>query len=262
VRDGREHRFLLYQTAGFHFFYPTRAIRPKLELTLHEEDVDMHAMLIGSLLLLLAAQSPEAVQESSNRRTAMATLPSETPADYWDRAYSDPSIRFNTTPNAFLTEVVKGLKPGRALDIGMGQGRNSVYLAKLGWDVRGFDISEQGMELARKSAAAAGVKITTVRASLDDFDYGAGQWDLIVGTYVGVSWLETAAKGLKPGGYLLVEGYAKHPQAPAGAAFGPNELLKLFMDQNLQVVRYEDVEGEPDWLKLDRVVRMFARKPN
>ena len=187
---------------------------------------------------------------------------SETPAEYWDRAYSDPSLVFNTTPNAFLTEVVKGLKPGRALDIGMGQGRNSVYLAKLGWDVTGFDISERGMELARKSAAAAGVKITTISASMDDFDFGVGQWDLVVATYEGVSWLEAAAQGLKPGGFLVVEGYSKHPQAPPGAAFGPNELLKLFMDRNLHVVRYEDVEGEPDWLKLDRVVRMFARKPD
>jgi len=222
----------------------------------------MPAMPIGSMLFLQAAQSAEAGRNSGKRRTAVAPLPSETPAEYWDRAYSDPSLVFNTTPNAFLTEVVKGLKPGRALDIGMGQGRNSVYLAKLGWDVTGFDISERGMELARKSAAAAGVKITTIRASMDDFDYRVGQWDLIVATYEGVSWLEAAVKGLKPGGFLVVEGYSKHPQAPPGAAFGPNELLKLFMDQNLHVVRYEDVEAEPEWLKLDRVVRMFARKPN
>jgi len=222
----------------------------------------MHATLIGLLLLLQAAQAPEPGQNSGKRRTAVTPLPSETPAEYWDRAYSDPSLVFNTTPNVFLTEVVKGLKPGRALDIGMGQGRNSVYLAKLGWDVTGFDISERGMELARKSAAAAGVKITTIKASMDDFDYGVGRWDLIVATYEGASWLEAAAKGLKPGGFLVVEGYSQHPQAPAGAAFGPNELLKLCMDRNLHVVRYEDVEGEPDWLKLDRVVRMFARKPD
>ena len=144
----------------------------------------------------------------------------------------------------------------------MGQGRNSVYLAKLGWDVTGFDISERGMELARKSAAAAGVKITTIRAAMDDFDYGVNEWDLIVATYEGVRWLDAAAKGLQPGGFIVVEGYAKHPQAPPSAAFGPNGLLKLFMDHNLHVVRYEDVEAEPDWLKLDRVVHLFARKPN
>lgn len=224
----------------------------------------MHTTLIALLLLLQAPQAPEPVQNSRKPPAATVKPPWTRPdaAESWDRVYSDPNPFFPTAPNAFLTEVVKGLKPGRALDIGMGQGRNSVYLAKLGWDVTGFDISERGMELARKSAAAAGVKITTIRASMDDFDYGVGQWDLIVATYEGVSWLEAAAKGLKPGGFIVVEGYSTHPQAPPGAAFGPNELLKLFMDQNLHVVRYEDVEAEPDWLKLDRVVRMFARKPN
>jgi len=219
-------------------------------------------LLILIFPLLQTGLFPTAGQNPEKRRTAAELRPSETPAQYWDRAYSDPTLVFNTKPNAFLVEVVKGLKPGRALDIGMGQGRNTVYLATLGWDACGFDISERGMELAQKSAAAAGVKITTVKASLSDFDYGAGRWDLVVGTYVGVAWLDAAVKGLKPGGFLVVEGYAQHPQAPPGAGFASNELLKLFMNQNLQVVRYEDVQAEPDWLKLDGVVRMFARKPN
>jgi SAM-dependent methyltransferase len=87
--------------------------------------------------------------------------------DRWNRMYANPAPSFNTAPNAFLSEVVKTLKPGRALEIGMGQGRNSVYLATLGWDVTGFDISETGMAVARKSAEAAGVKITTINSSLE-----------------------------------------------------------------------------------------------
>ncbi len=74
-------------------------------------------------------------------------------------------------------------------------------------------------------------------------------------------WLDEVACGLKPGGYLVVEGYGKHPEAPAGAAFGPNELLDLIMGQGLQIVRYQDVKGQPDWLKPDGVVRVFSRTP-
>ena len=84
--------------------------------------------------------------------------------DRWNRTYSNPTPPFNTAPNAFLTDVVKTLKPGRALEIGMGQGRNSVHLATLGWNVTGFDISETGMAVARKSAEAAGVTITTINS--------------------------------------------------------------------------------------------------
>jgi 2-polyprenyl-3-methyl-5-hydroxy-6-metoxy-1,4-benzoquinol methylase len=222
----------------------------------------MNTTLISLMLFFQAAQTPETAQTPGRRTVAAPVRPSETAAQYWDRAYSDPNIRFKTEPNAFLAAVVKGLKPGKALDIGMGQGRNSVYLAQLGWDVTGFDISETGMELAQKSAAAAGVKLTTVKAALDQFNYGTGQWDLIVGTYVGTAWLEAAAKGLKPGGFIVVEGYAQHPNAPPGAAYGPNEMVKPFLDKGLQIVRYEDVKDDPDWLKLDGVVRMFARRPN
>lgn len=226
----------------------------------------MHATLVGLLLLLPAVQPPEAASNSGKQQAPPAakinpTFGAPNP-ERWDRVYADPNPFFSTAPNTFMTEVVKGLKPGRALEIGMGQGRNTVYLAKLGWNVSGLDISERGMEIARKSAEAAGVRITTIKASMDDFEYGVGQWDLIVATYEGVSWLEQAAKGLKPGGFVVMEAYSRTAQSLPRSGFGPNELLKLFMDQNLEVVRYEDVEAKPDWAReVGRVVRMFARKP-
>lgn len=225
----------------------------------------MHITLIGLLFFLQAVQSPNAVDNSGNRHAPPAAKINPTfgqpDPERWDRVYSNPAPVFDTAPNAFMTEVVKGLKPGRALDIGMGQGRNSIYLAKLGWDVSGIDISETGMEAARKSAKAAGVKITTITASMDDFEFGVGQWDVVVATYEGASWLERATKGLKPGGCVIVEAFGKSAQAPVGAGFGPNELLKLFMDQKLQILRYEDVDAKPDWSnEIGRVVRVFARK--
>jgi SAM-dependent methyltransferase len=176
----------------------------------------------------------------------------------WDRVYSGKPI-FNTAPNAFLAEVVKGLKPGRALDIGMGQGRNAVYLAQLGWDVTGFDISEKGLEAARQSAKAAGVKIAAVRSTMEEFDYRAGRWDLVVGTYVGASWLDKAREGLTPGGLVVVEAFFLAPGAPAG--FRANELPRIFMERGFRILRYEDVAGRPDWSSRDgQVVRLFAKK--
>jgi SAM-dependent methyltransferase len=179
----------------------------------------------------------------------------------WDRTYANPDPHFSTEPNAFLAEVVKEVKPGRALEIGMGQGRNSVYLAGLGWDVTGFDISERGMEIALKSARAAGVEITTVKATMEDFDYGDGRWDLVVGTYVGASWHEKAVRGLKPNGFVVVEAFLKVPEEP-NRGFRPNELLQLFLDEDLRILRYEDVLGKPDWSQEPgRVVRLLAQKP-
>src|SRR5262249_48015058 len=53
---------------------------------------------------------------------------------YYDQVYASPP-KFLTAPNKLLVEAVNNRKPGRALDVAMGQGRNSLYLARLGWDV-------------------------------------------------------------------------------------------------------------------------------
>src|SRR5690348_13287570 len=76
---------------------------------------------------------------------------------FFDRTYSTATPRFNTEPNALLAETVRDLKPGRALDVHMGQGRNAVYLATKGWEVTGFDFSEGGVAAARRAAEKAGV---------------------------------------------------------------------------------------------------------
>ena len=144
----------------------------------------------------------------------------------------------------------------------MGQGRNSVYLATQGWNVTGFDIGDVGMKIAREAAAQAGVKITTVNAAMEDFNYGSNQWDLIVATYEGANWRKKAVRALKPGGIVIVEGFLRAPGTPPGASFGPNELLKMFTDLDLRILRYEDADGKPDFgADAGRVVRICAQKP-
>src|SRR3954471_16133905 len=86
--------------------------------------------------------------------------------------------------NKFLAESVKGRKPGKALDIGMGQGRNSLFLAALGWEVPGLNISEVVVTEARAEAEKRRLKIDAQVADVAKFDYGKDRWDLIVGLYM------------------------------------------------------------------------------
>jgi 2-polyprenyl-3-methyl-5-hydroxy-6-metoxy-1,4-benzoquinol methylase len=79
-----------------------------------------------------------------------------------------------------VVESVKGVPAGTALDGGMGQGRNAVYLATQGWKVTGFDLSGQAVKAASANAAKAGVGVDAVKASYADFDFGTARWDLIV----------------------------------------------------------------------------------
>ena len=79
---------------------------------------------------------------------------------------------FNHKPNQTLVDAVKGKKPGTALDIAMGQGRNALFLATQGWKVTGIDISDKGIALAREEAAKLKVKLYTVQSDIDKYDLG------------------------------------------------------------------------------------------
>jgi SAM-dependent methyltransferase len=184
----------------------------------------------------------------------------------WNRILTSPKPMFNTAPNSFLVEVIKGVKPGRALDIGMGQGRNTIYLAQQGWDAVGFDPAERAVAAAQEQAAKLGVKISTHIARAEDFDWGQSQWDLIVLSYVGGrEYVEHVQRALRSGGMVVLEGFHRDATKtrPIGGAvvFDTNELLKLF--PALRVVRYEDTTRVADFgLENTRVVRLAAVKPD
>jgi SAM-dependent methyltransferase len=171
---------------------------------------------------------------------------------------------FNTAPNGFLVEMIKGVKPGRSLDVGMGQGRNTIYLAQQGWDSVGFDPAERAVAAANDQARAIGVTITTHVARAEEFDWGTNQWDLIVLSYVGGrEYVQQVRRSLRPGGMVVLEAFHRDAtkSRPVGGAvvFDSNELLKLFGD--LRIVRYEDTAAVGDFGLADtRVVRLAAIK--
>jgi SAM-dependent methyltransferase len=183
----------------------------------------------------------------------------------WNRILTAPTPTFNTQPNAFLVEMTKHLIPGKALDVGMGQGRNAVYLAQMGWEVTGFDPADQAVAAAQDQARRQGVKLTTLVLRDDQFDFGTEQWDLIVLSYVGVRRVVSRVyEALRPGGFVVVEGFhrdaAKTAAIGGGVVFDTNELLHLF--DRLRIVRYEDSEGIGDFgLRNTRLVRLCAQKP-
>src|SRR6266487_356668 len=96
--------------------------------------------------------------------------------DRWDEVYARQPHLYTREPNALLAEVVRGLPPRTALDIGMGQGRNATYLAGLGWDVTGIDASAEGVR-------QVGEGVRAIHTSIEEFDLGSEQWDLILGMY-------------------------------------------------------------------------------
>lgn len=80
-----------------------------------------------------------------------------------DRYYQSPGRGWSArkAPPPPLVNLVRSgvVKAGRALDIGCGEGRASIYLAKRGFEVTGFDLSPRAIETARAKAEAAGLAI-------------------------------------------------------------------------------------------------------
>ena len=185
----------------------------------------------------------------------------------WNEILTASQPRFNTDPNAFLVAMVKGRKPGKALDVGMGQGRNAVWLAQQGWDVTGFDPAERAVALARQNAEKAGVKLKTEIVGSEEFSFGENQWDLIVLSYVGARDVkENVERSLKPGGIVVVEGAhrdATKTQSIGGAVvFDTGELPMLF--SQLRSVFYAEPMEVPDFgpKRKWRLVRYCGEKPN
>lgn len=183
----------------------------------------------------------------------------------WNRILTAATPNFNTNANRFLVEMAQTLPPGKALDVGMGQGRNALFLAQRGWDVTGFDPAERAVAAAEAEAKRLGVKITTRVERDDEFEFGKARWDLVVMTYVSVRDLvPTVYDALKPGGLVVIEAF--HRDATKAAAIGgdvvfdTNELLQLF--DRFRIVRYEDTEDMADFpVRKTRVVRLLAQKP-
>ncbi|PWU05443.1 MAG: hypothetical protein C5B51_14365 [Terriglobia bacterium] len=183
----------------------------------------------------------------------------------WNQILTSEKPFFNTNPNAFLVEMARGRKPGRALDVGMGQGRNAIWLAQQGWEVTGFDPAERAVALARANAEKLGVKLTTEIKGYEDFDFGENRWDLILLSYVGGrEFKEIVSRALRPGGVVVLEAFHRDATkgGPIGGAvvFDTAEVPALF--PALRVVRYEEPVAEADFGRgRARVVRYCAEKP-
>jgi SAM-dependent methyltransferase len=167
--------------------------------------------------------------------------------------------KFKTGPNQLLIEAVKNRVPGNALDVGMGQGRNAIYLAQHGWKVTGFDVAEVGLAQAKRLAAAAGVQINAVQASDMEFDFGVDRWDLIAIIYpIEKRSVYRVRQALKKGGLVVLEcGHKEAGNAPF--EYDTNELLKIF--EGFRILKYEDVTAEHEWARKQlRLVRLIAQK--
>ncbi|BBY16864.1 class I SAM-dependent methyltransferase [Mycolicibacterium litorale] len=162
----------------------------------------------------------------------------------WDERYSGAEQLFSGRPNTVLVAEVSGLTPGRALDVGCGEGADAVWLATMGWTVTGLDVSQVALDRAASRAKNAGVEVNWLRADLVEASLPVGGFDLVSAQYPALRSSENRdaeralVTAVAPGGVLLVvhhagfDGEAAKARGfdPADYVFPPDVLSLLGSD--------------------------------
>lgn len=196
-------------------------------------------------------------------------LIAEKSAEWWTRFYSDPNRKcpfftVNADENLFeLVEKGEFRAPAKVLDIGCGNGRNSIYLAKHGFDVEAVDFSETAIELAKENAAKANVSVKFHCRSIFDFEYAAKSFDAIydsgcfhhIAPHRRPDFLALVANALKTGGIFAMVCFApgggsdfsdlevyQNQTTGGGLSFTEESLRKIFSNdfQNIEIRKMKE----------------------
>lgn len=160
-------------------------------------------------------------------------------------SFHEPDNEHEDSPAEFLVENVDILPVGKVLDIAMGRGQNAVYLAGLGFDVEGVDISEQSIGDALQLATTKNVTIKAITSDLEkDYHIKDNTYDVIICfNYLQRTLMKQIKTGLKKGGILVYQTFIID-QARFGKPRNPdhllmhNELLDIFRD--FRCLRYHE----------------------
>lgn len=114
-------------------------------------------------------------------------------------------------PDELLEEFIDDIPEGRALDLGMGEGRNAVWLAERGFDVVGVDLSAAAVKAAEQLARERRVCLEAHVADIREFEIEPESYTLILASAV-LHFLMPAEiceladrikAGLQPGGFVI-----------------------------------------------------------
>jgi cyclopropane fatty-acyl-phospholipid synthase-like methyltransferase len=159
---------------------------------------------------------------------------------FWDARFAAPDYIFGTAPNVFLAAQYSLFRPGmRVLEIGCGEGRNSVWLAQQGCAVTGVDISPLALAKAGKLAAERGVKVQWIEADIVNWAWEAERFDAVACIFIQFAAPEGRQRifsgmqqTLCSGGHVLLQGYT--PRQLQFSSGGPRDIDHLYTRELLE----------------------------
>lgn len=163
-------------------------------------------------------------------------------AQLWDQRYRSRDQLFSGAPNGVLVAEVPDLQPGRALDVGCGEGADARWLARRGWQVTAVDISQVALERAARAAGNT-PNVAWTRADLTATAPPAGAFDLVSAQYfplphqVGHAALRNLLAAVAPSGTLLIASHDPADLSPGNEHgfdpshyYQPDEIAELLDD--------------------------------
>lgn len=198
--------------------------------------------------------------------------------EMWNTMYRESPRRWTGAANVLFAGVVGASTPGRALDLGCGEGGDAKWLAAQGWQVTAVDISDEALKRAAEDAGELASRIDFQHHDLTQ-TFPEGQFDLVSAQFLQspVDWdrntlLRRAAEAVAPGGtFLLVDHgaappWSMHRHAHMHFATPQDVLDGMALDTSVwDVVRAEGVERQgtgPDGqsgMLLDNVIVLRRR---
>lgn len=176
----------------------------------------------------------------------------------WDERHAARAPIESSEPDPTLIDEIGALPPGRALDLGAGDGRNAVWLASRGWHVAAVDFSQVALDRGRALAAAAGVRVEWQLADLLEWSPGTDGFDLVTLFFIHLPPDERrevyarAAAAVAPGGTLLIVGHDR-TNIPDGVG-GPQDPVVL--------ITPGEVAADLPGFRIDRAETMRRAAPD
>ena len=168
----------------------------------------------------------------------------------WDTRYR--KNQGGSKPSPILTKYWSLAPVGKALDIACGNGRNSIFLAEMGFDVDAVDISK----MATDQLAGINPNINVICTDLDTWEIPPNRYELIVNIrFLDRRLFPMIQNSLKPGGVLIFESFMDGEKDKY--CLKKNELLRAFL--SFRIVYYEEKKTEHSE-KFDQIASLVAIK--
>lgn len=134
-------------------------------------------------------------------------------ATAWNKRYAEKDLIWSAEPNQLFASLIENLNPGRALDVGCGEGRNAIWLAEQGWQVDAVDFSSTAINKARQIAYRRNVAVNFRHEDICTTIVRKNYYDLVAVVFLHTSieervdWLTKVACGVANNGRFIYIGH-------------------------------------------------------